>query len=101
MRMCEDEWDACTRGLALRRAGYAGLRRNVAVALGNWLAASEKPDADAVGELMAALSDEDATVAEAAAWGLGRVAGTWEVRVVRSPSHKESRVAERVVGPKT
>jgi len=36
MRMSEDEWDAYTRGSAMRRAGYAGLRRNVAIVLGNW-----------------------------------------------------------------
>ena len=57
----------------MRRAGYAGLRRNVAIALGNWLAASDTPDPEAVGQLVSALSDEDATVAEAAAWALGRV----------------------------
>jgi len=72
IRMGEDEWDAYTRGSAMRRAGYGGLRRNVAIALGNWLAESATPDPDAVGELMAALSDEDEVVAEAAAWGLGR-----------------------------
>jgi epoxyqueuosine reductase QueG len=72
MRMSEDEWDAYTRGSAIRRAGYAGLRRNVAIALGNWLAASDTPDPEAVGELVAALSDDDPVVAEAAAWGLGR-----------------------------
>jgi epoxyqueuosine reductase QueG len=72
MRMGEEEWDAYTRGSAMRRAGYAGLRRNVAIALGNWLAASDTPDREAVGELVAALSDEDSVVAEAAAWGLGR-----------------------------
>jgi epoxyqueuosine reductase len=73
MRMCEDEWDAYTRGSAMRRAGHVGLRRNVAIALGNWLGASKEPDPDAVGELVAALSDEDRVVAEAAAWGLSRV----------------------------
>jgi len=73
MRMSEDEWDAYTRGSAMRRAGYAGLRRNVAIALGNWLSTSDTPDPEAVGELVAALSDEDPVVAEAAAWGLGRV----------------------------
>ncbi len=72
MRMTEDEWDAFTRGSAIRRAGYAGLRRNVVIALGNWLAACDTPDPEAVGELVAALSDEDATVAEAAAWALGQ-----------------------------
>ena len=57
----------------MRRAGYVGLRRNVAIALGNWLAGSDTPDPEAVGELVAALSDEDAAVAEAAARALGRV----------------------------
>jgi len=73
MRMSEDEWDAYTRGSAMRRAGYAGLRRNVAIALGNWLAGMDTPDPEAVGELVAALSDEDDVVAEAAAWALGRI----------------------------
>ena len=72
MRMSEDEWDAYTRGSAMRRAGYAGLRRNVAIALGNWLAGSDTPDPEAVGELVAPLSDEDPVVAEAAAWALGQ-----------------------------
>jgi epoxyqueuosine reductase len=71
LRMSEDEWDAFTRGSAIRRAGYNGLRRNVAIALGNWLSTGDTPDPDAVGELVAALSDEDAAVAEAAAWALG------------------------------
>ena len=71
MRMSEDEWDAYTRGSAMRRAGYSGLRRNVSIALGNWLAESDTPDPEAVGELVAALSDEDPVVAEAAAWALG------------------------------
>jgi epoxyqueuosine reductase len=73
MRMSEGEWDAYTRGSAMRRVGYAGLRRNVAIALGNWLAERDTPDPEAVGELVAALSDEDEVVAEAAAWALGRV----------------------------
>jgi epoxyqueuosine reductase QueG len=72
MRMSEEEWDAYTRGSAMRRAGCTGLRRNVAIAIGNWLAESDTPDPEAVGELVAALSDEDPVVAEAAAWALGR-----------------------------
>jgi epoxyqueuosine reductase QueG len=72
MHMSEDEWDAYTRGSAMRRAGYSGLRRNVAIALGNWLAVCDTPDPEAVGELVAALSDEDPVVAEAAAWALGQ-----------------------------
>lgn len=73
MRMSEDEWDAYTRGSAMRRAGYAGFMRNVAVALGNWLATSDTPDGEAVGVLLGALEDEDRVVAETAAWGLGRM----------------------------
>jgi epoxyqueuosine reductase len=34
-RLDERAWDEATRGTAVRRAGYAGLLRNVAVALGN------------------------------------------------------------------
>lgn len=34
MAMDEAGWDAFSRGSAVRRAGYAGLERNVAVALG-------------------------------------------------------------------
>jgi len=74
MKMGEDEWDAFTRGSAMRRAGYAGFRRSVAIALGNWLSTGDTSDPDAVGVLVAALSDEDATVAKAAAWALGRSA---------------------------
>jgi len=33
----------------MRRAGYGGLRRNVAIALENWLARMDTPDPDAVG----------------------------------------------------
>ncbi len=73
MRMSEDDWDAYTRGSALRRPGYAGLRRNVAIALGNRLATGDAPDRGAVDELVAALADEDPVVVRAAAWGLGRI----------------------------
>jgi len=72
MRLSEDEWDAYTRGSAMRRAGYSGLRRNVAIALGNWLAALDTPDPEAIAVLTSALSDDAPVVAEAAAWALGR-----------------------------
>jgi len=38
MRMMRKEWDAFSRGSAIRRGGYAGFNRNVAVAMGSWLA---------------------------------------------------------------
>ena len=75
IKMSEDEWDAYTRGSAMRRAGYAGFQRNVAVALGNWLAGSDTPDGEALGALLGALEEEDRVVAETAAWALGRVKG--------------------------
>lgn len=68
MQMTREEWDRWTRGSAIRRAGYAGFRRNVAVAIGNWLASV---DEEAVAALRDAL-DYDPLVREHAAWALGR-----------------------------
>lgn len=65
MAMTHEEWDEWTRGSAMRRAGYAGLKRNVAVALGNWA------DEVAVPVLVAALSDPEPLVRGHAAWALG------------------------------
>jgi epoxyqueuosine reductase QueG len=56
MRMTYGEWDEWTRGSAIRRAGYGGLKRNVAVALGNWGAE------EAVPVLVAALADAEPLV---------------------------------------
>jgi epoxyqueuosine reductase len=73
MRMSYEEWDVWTRGSAIRRAGYAGFGRNVAVALGNWLASVDEPPPDAVAALREALEDEEPLVREHAAWALGQV----------------------------
>jgi epoxyqueuosine reductase len=67
MRMTYEEWDEWTRGSAMRRSGYAGLKRNVAVALGNW--GSE----EAVPVLVEALSDAEPLVRGHAAWALGEI----------------------------
>jgi epoxyqueuosine reductase len=67
MCMTHDQWDAWTRGKALRRAGHAGLRRNVAVALGNWRAE------EAVPTLIHALSDTEPLVRGHVAWALGMI----------------------------
>lgn len=72
MRMTRAEWDAFTRGSAIRRAGHGGFRRNVAVALGNWLASAEEPADEAVAVLRDALADDEPIVREHAAWSLGR-----------------------------
>jgi epoxyqueuosine reductase len=67
MRMSCEEWDEWTRGSAIRRPGYAGLRRNVAVALGNWGAE------EAVPALSSGLADPDPLVRSHSPWALGQV----------------------------
>jgi epoxyqueuosine reductase len=72
MRMTREEWDRWTRGSAIRRAGYAGFKRNVAVAIGNWIASVEQAPEEAVAVLRGALEDESELVREHAAWALGQ-----------------------------
>jgi epoxyqueuosine reductase QueG len=75
MRMSYEEWDVWTRGSAIRRAGYAGFRRNVAVAIGNWLASVDQPPEEAVAVLGDAIERDDALVREHAAWAVERALG--------------------------
>jgi epoxyqueuosine reductase len=63
----ESEWQARTEGSALRRAGYEGWLRNIAVALGNAPA-----DVRVVAALEARRDDGSAIVREHVRWGLGR-----------------------------
>lgn len=73
MRMTGEEWDVWTRGSAIRRAGFAGFKRNVAVALGNWLVEVEDPPDEAVAVLRDALRDEEEPlVRKHAAWARER-----------------------------
>src|SRR5690606_8296144 len=65
--LSREEWDRRFRGSAIRRAGYAGLLRSVAVALGNW--GSE----EALPALVDALSHDEPLVRGHAAWALGRI----------------------------
>lgn len=60
-------WDAFTRGSPIRRAGRAGLARNVCVGLGNW------GSPEAVPVLTRALRDPDPVVRSHAAWALGQI----------------------------
>ena len=71
MRMTREEWDVYTRGSAMRRAGYEGFKRNVAVALGNWLATLAEAPTDAVAALNDATCEGD-LVAEHARWALAQ-----------------------------
>jgi epoxyqueuosine reductase len=75
MRMTREEWDVWTRGSAIRRAGYAGFRRNVAVAIGNWLASVDQLPEEAVAVLRYAIERDDALVREHAAWAVERALG--------------------------
>jgi epoxyqueuosine reductase len=68
--MTEEEWDGWTRGSAIRRAGYAGFKRNVAVATGNWLAEEDEPPQGVVVVIRSALEDDEPLVLEHARWAL-------------------------------
>ncbi|CAN5758039.1 tRNA epoxyqueuosine(34) reductase QueG [soil metagenome] len=83
MRMTYEEWDEWTRGSAMRRAGYAGLKRNVAVALGNWGAE------EAVPVLVEALSDAEPLVRGHAAWALGEIALAESVTALEAAAARE------------
>jgi epoxyqueuosine reductase len=75
LNMTEEEFREWFRGSPLKRAKRSGLRRNVAVALGNL------GDPAALPELCAALGDEsDPLVRGHAAWALGRL-GTETARL--------------------
>jgi hypothetical protein len=74
MRMTREEWDGWTRGSAIRRAGYAGLKRNVAAAMGNWLASVDEAPEEAVAVLREAREDEEPAVRGHAAWALSGLA---------------------------
>jgi HEAT repeat protein len=89
MRMTYEEWDEWTRGSAMRRSGYAGFRRNVAVALGNW------GSPDAVPVLIQALSDPDPLVRQHVAWALGQVRSVASVQALSAASEREDVPAVR------
>jgi len=70
LNITEDDFRRLFRRSAIRRAKRSGLRRNVAIALGNF------GDGRAVPELVRALRDpDDAFVRGHAAWALGRIGG--------------------------
>ena len=71
--LTRDEWRRRYRDTPVGRAGYAGLLRNVCVALGNVGGAADVP------LLLGALRHEEALVRAHAAWALGRI-GTEEAR---------------------
>jgi epoxyqueuosine reductase len=66
-RWNEETWQARTAGSAIRRAGYSGWLRNLAVALGNAASTAEVVDA-----LQARLDHGSAIVREHVRWALSR-----------------------------
>jgi hypothetical protein len=89
MALDEDAWEAFSRGSALRRAGRAGFARNVCVALGNWLGATDDPDPVAMRLLERALSDPDSLLRGHAAWALGRAGGEMAREVLSGAASSE------------
>ncbi|WP_408607398.1 tRNA epoxyqueuosine(34) reductase QueG [Algiphilus aromaticivorans] len=69
----EDEWEERTAGMALRRAGYSGWLRNIAVALGN-----APGESGVIAALRARADHEDPVVREHVQWALGRHLATSE-----------------------
>ncbi len=65
-----DEFREVFRGSPIKRAKYAGLRRNVAVAMGNTGDSRFRPSLEQLAQ------DEDANVAEHARWALERLASS-------------------------
>jgi epoxyqueuosine reductase len=68
-RMDEETYRRAFRGSPVKRAKYGGLRRNVAIAMGN------SGNQEFVGDLQKLASDPDPVVAEHAAWALRKLAG--------------------------
>lgn len=70
MGLSEEAFSSVFSGSPVKRAKRRGLLRNVAVALGNWLAGVDHPPEEAVAVLREALGDEEPLVREHAAWAL-------------------------------
>lgn len=68
LEMSREEFDAEFSGSPLERPGYAGLRRNAAIVLGN------QRNPAAIPVLIRALADSEPLVRGAAAWALGCIA---------------------------
>lgn len=86
-RLTREEFNAATRGSAIRRARYSGFLRNVAVALGN------TGDRRAVGPLIEALDHEEWLVRGHAAWALGEL-GAAEARSALSERRSRESLCE-------
>jgi len=87
LHITEEEFQRRFRGMAIKRARRSGLRRNVAVALGNL------GDPQAIPALALALSDPDPVVRGHAAWALGRIGGE-EARAALASAMQREEIPE-------
>jgi|YNPNPStandDraft_1061719.scaffolds.fasta_scaffold39537_2 epoxyqueuosine reductase len=78
-----EEFEVQFAGSPLRRAGRRGLRRNIAVALGN------SGDPEAIPALRRALRDPEPLIRGHAAWALGRFAGAGKVALQEALAGEE------------
>ncbi len=92
LNITEAEFRRRFRGSPVKRTKRRGLRRNVAVALGN------AGDAAAVPALGEALDDTDALVRAHAAWALGRIGGKAALGCLRDrlPGERDPEVREEI-----
>jgi len=77
LTMSVAEYTAEFRGSPMKRAKFAGLRRNAAVVLGNVGSSADAP------ALIAALRDESSLVRSHAAWALGRLGSAFGATALR------------------
>jgi len=84
LEMDEEEFKSRFRHSPVRRAKWAGIRRNAAVALGNIA------DPASVPALVRALNSEPALVRGHAAWALGRIGGATAVESLKQRLETES-----------
>ncbi|MCZ6602363.1 MAG: tRNA epoxyqueuosine(34) reductase QueG [Planctomycetota bacterium] len=83
LEMTEDEWRNRFRQSAIKRAGWRGMRRNAAVALGN------TNDRACVPALAATIGGDDPILRAHAAWALGRLGGEEAARALACALERE------------
>jgi epoxyqueuosine reductase len=92
LQMSQEEFLAATRASAIRRAGYGGFLRNVAIAMGN------SGDGRANQALIAVLDHPEPLVRGHVAWALGRLGSMESLKPlrVRLDDEEEEAVNEEI-----
>ncbi len=89
LHMTRDEYQRWFKGSPIKRAKYEGLKRNVAVALGNTKDTTVLPD------LQAALGDESALVREHIVWAIGNIGSEDAFYILQT--HKKQETTPSVI----